>query len=113
MNSNLSLFDAVYDALQGINPDERDTAARHLLRHVDGGIMLLGIDDSQTRAVCFDPIEEVVYHVPVSRHGLRVPRAIIAWNDIDEPQDWIDANGHRLSSIHPRYRACLETERIQ
>lgn len=46
--------------------------ARHLCRHADGGIDLLGITQTGTRGTFFDPTRTVVYSVPVSRVGIHV-----------------------------------------
>lgn len=84
-------------------------AARHVCRHADGGIRLLGTLEGEARAAFFDPTTTSVYTVPVSPVGVHPPGVEVDWSRVGEPGAWVVDRREELAWIHPRYRR-LATE---
>lgn len=77
----------------------------HTLRHVDGGIALLGVGSGGKSVVCHDPTLATIYHIPVSPIGLHVCRAEVHSRHVPHPEPWVEAHRDGVVWTHPDYRS--------
>ncbi len=102
--NDTQLIDELYNVLTAREGANVERTIRHILRHVDAGIALVGIAHEQPRVVCFDPRERAMYRVPVSRIGLHVTRSRVVGTSVDDIRAWRDEHDETLAWVHPRYR---------